>query len=177
MQGLRGEVKLMHDSGDEEALRRLTSLFLSLEGGEKEFRIESLRMQRRTPIMKLSGLEDRNAAEKLIGCDVYADMEESRPKEEGVWLVSDLIGLEIRFAPDENAGAAPEALDTSPGTPGVGAGRCSVKSVIDNPAHDVLEIETGKGIRLLPLVDVFIREIDTQSGFITIIPPNGWLDM
>ena len=157
-QGLRGEVRLYHDSGDEEAIRRLTSLFLRKEDDETEARIEELRMHKRTPILKLEGVEGRDAAEALAGFDVYALDSEARPDEDGVWLVSDLVGLEVRAA-------------AGPGEISVG----TIKSIIDNPAHDILEIDNGDYVRLLPLVDVFVKEVLPEAGYIIIIPPEGWL--
>jgi len=157
-QGLRGEVRLFHDSGDEEALRRLSSLFLRSGGRETEYRIEWMRMQKRTPILKLSGIEDRGAAEAVKDADVFALLNESRPDEEGAYLVSDLIGLEVFN--DENRDIA--------------YGR--ILSVIDNPAHDIIEIETEGEVRLLPFIDTFIREVDTTAGRVHIVPPEGWLD-
>ena len=159
-QGLRGEVKLFHDSGDEDAVRNLTSLFLGTGDSEAAYRIEWLRIQKRTPVFKLEGIDDRNAAEALIDSAVYALEDESRPAGDGAWLVSDLVGLEVRLGGGEGDGTA--------------AGR--VKGVIDNPAHDILEIEINGVIRLLPFVDVFVPEVRPESGYIQIFPPNGWLD-
>ena len=165
-QGLRGEVRIYHDSADEEALKRLTFLFLGTgdTGGEYDaFLIEGMRMHRMTPILKLKGVDDRDAAEALVGSVVYADLGESRPKEEGAWLVSDIVGLEVRLA----AGA--ETM--------TGAGEEApwrLKNVIAGPRHDILEIETEKGIRLLPFVDVFVLEIDLEKGIIVVAPPTGW---
>ena len=167
-QGLHGEIKLHHDSGDEEALRRLSFLFLHNESVAKTLCIESLRFQKRTPILKLAGINDRNAAEALAGFDVYADESESRPDEEGVWLASDLKGLEVRLVTESGAAVSGEAA--------AGKKRYRVRGIIDNPAHDILEIETDKGTRLLPFVDVFVREIDTKTGYIAIMPPEGWLE-
>ena len=178
-QGLHGEVKLMHDSGDEEALRRLTSVFLDLDGSEKALHIEKLRMHKRTPILTLSGVSDRDAAEALIGYDVYADKSESRPDEEDAWLVSDLAGLEVRITP----GAPSAPGGAGPGSPCDGrgddfdiVGPFYIRDVKSNPAHDILEIETSKGVRLLPMIDLFVIEVDIQSGFIVIDPPAGWLE-
>ena len=50
-----------------------------------------------------------------------------------------------------------------------------IKGIIDNPAHDIFEIETENGVRMLPFVDVFVTEVNTEDGFITIDPPEGWL--
>lgn len=151
-QGLRGEIKIYHDSGDEAAIRRITSLFLF----DESYTIENLRMHKRTPIIKLEGIEDRGAAEALIGAEVYALLGESRPTGEGEWLVSELVGLEVRFL--------------------VGEERGEVAGIISNPAHDILEIKTSSGTRLLPLIDIFVLEIDPESGYILVSPPSGWSD-
>ena len=169
-QGLRGEVRLFHDSGDEGAIGRLTSLFLRSGGAETAFRIEWHRMQKRTPVFKLEGVDDRDAAEALVGSAVYTLEEESRPAGEGAWLESDLIGLEARIGAESNDGAESEAV--------AAAGRIkgTVKGIIDNPAHDILQIEIDGVVRLLPFVDIFVTEVKPESGYIRIFPPSGWLD-
>ena len=159
-QGLHGEVKLFHDSGDEDAIRRLSTLFLRNRETEEAFRIEWHRMHKRTPVFKLEGIDDRNAAESLIGRAVYTLENESRPDEDGAWLESDLVGLEVRIGSENGDGAA--------------IGR--IKGVIDNPAHDILEIEMDTGIRLLPFVDIFVDDVRPENGYIRIFPPPGWLD-
>lgn len=150
---------MYHDSGEEEALRRLTSLFLrDRDDGFREYPIESLRMRKLTPVFKLKGVESRSEAEALSGLEVFADEDESRPVEESAWLVSELAGMEVRMHGKDDADVF------------------HVKSIISNPAHDILEIETGKGVKMLPFIDVFVREVDTEKGLISIIPPEGWLD-
>jgi len=149
---------MFHESGDDEAIRRLSSLYLRNGTAFAEYRIEWLRIQKRTPIIKLYGVEDRASAESLIDSDVFAMLSESRPKEEGTWLVSDLVGLEV-FIEEES---------------GPSLGR--VKAVINNPAHDILEIETGDGTGLLPLIDAFVTMVDTDNGIMKILPPEGWLE-
>jgi RimM protein, required for 16S rRNA processing len=51
-----------------------------------------------------------------------------------------------------------------------------VINIISNPAHDIIEIETGSEIRMLPFIDVFVKEINTKDGFISIFPPEGWFE-
>jgi 16S rRNA processing protein RimM len=100
VQGLRGEVKMFHDSGEYEALKRLTSLFLGSGSGKGsiEYTVENMRMHKRTPIYKLEGIEDREAAEALVGLDVFSDEEESRPEGEGAWFASELVGMRVMIA-------------------------------------------------------------------------------
>ena len=190
-QGLRGEVRMYHDSGEEEALSRLTSLFLGSESvseagaGTAEYTIENMRMQKRTPVFKLKGIEDRSSAEALVGLDVFADEDEARPEGEDAWFASELVGMKVRIvsspeAPDDDGDAArgdEETAIASSESDDAIQSTCEeyrVKSVIKNPAHDILEVETPQGVKMLPFVDAFIREVDTKTGCITIIPPEGW---
>ena len=151
-------MKIFHDSGDEEALRRLSSLFLRDGTTETVYRIEWMRMHKRTPIIKLNGIEDRSAAEGLIDKDVFALLAEARPDEDGAWLVSELVGLLV--------------FDNEKGAEAIGR----VISVISNPANDILEIEMDGGRRLLPFVDLFVPEVDIDEGRVLITPPEGWLE-
>ena len=149
--GLRGEVKLYHESGDTGSISRATSLFLCDENagaGPDSYDIVSLRIQGRTPIIRLAGIVDRNAAEALIGKEVYVDEETIRPTEDDSYLVSDLIGLDVLHADTHEE-----------------IGR--VSGIIDNPAHDILEVlQPGGGIFLIPMADVFIKEINLPKGHI-----------
>ena len=160
-QGLRGEVKIYHDSGDEEALERLSFVYIAASSDENEskptkMRIESRRMHKRTPILCLEGISDRGTAEALVGAEVFADEAEFRPDEEGVFLVSDLVGLEVHSR--------------------IGIRIGKVEGVISNPAHDILEIETGEGIHFLPFLDIFISKVDIKSKIMIIEPPEGWME-
>ena len=185
-QGLRGEVKMYHDSGEEEALSRLTSLFLGSSPGTApesepeleaaEYIIENMRMQKRTPIFKLKGITDRDSAEALVGSDVFTDEEESRPEGESAWFASDLVGMRVRAAGLLHSARNDEDKARGDEDKARGDEECRVKSIISNPAHDILEIETPYGVKMIPFVDAFIQEVDTKTGCITIIPPEGWLD-
>ncbi|MDR0874649.1 MAG: ribosome maturation factor RimM [Clostridiales Family XIII bacterium] len=147
--GLKGEVKLYHESGDAESLSRASTLFLCNNQALRTmvpYNILSLRVHGRTPILGLSGVIDRSAAEALIGSEVYVDEDAIRPAEEDAYLVSDLIGLSV--------------IDTATGDE-IGL----VQGIVDNPAHDLLEVaKGGGGILLIPMADVFIKEIDLTSG-------------
>ncbi|GHU65363.1 ribosome maturation factor RimM [Clostridia bacterium] len=169
--GLRGEVKLYHESGDDESLSRASSLFLCPPTKDlidqkvvqfsadqpvaqspcpRRYTVVSLRIRGRTPIIGLAGVNDRNAAEALIGSEVFADKDTIRPTEEDAYLVSDLIGLRV--------------IETGTGNE-IGL----VQGIVDNPAHDLLEVaREGKGSLLIPMADVFIKEVNLTTGLILV---------
>ncbi|MDR0851791.1 MAG: ribosome maturation factor RimM [Clostridiales Family XIII bacterium] len=187
--GVRGAVKLFHFSGERERIAGIEELYLRVSekpargdtashsarhpvgnahGQEPElrcFRIESLRYTGKTPILKLEGVEDRNAAEALVGVDAYVTSEHLAPLDEDSYYVRDLIGMCVADADGHVLG--------------------TVKDIIDNPAHDILLVATSGDLTaqddtkqsefLLPFVDAFILNIDTGKGVIIAAIPEGLL--
>jgi 16S rRNA processing protein RimM len=98
----------------------------------------------------LSGVDDRNAAEAVTGTPLFA---EPIDDPDALW-VHQLIGARV--------------IERS----GVDRGFCT--SVIDNPAADLLELDSGA---LVPAN--FVSAIDRSSKpiVITIDPPDGLFDL
>jgi 16S rRNA processing protein RimM len=150
--GLLGEVKLHHFSGEKDRLRGLSCLFVGED--ERWYDVEALRFQKNTPIFRLTGVMDRNAAEALIGLDVKALIDELRPEEEDEFFVSDLIGAEILSEDGEYVG--------------------KLKDIISNPAHDLLVISGADAKEfLLPMIDRFVLSVDAEAGRIVVFLPAG----
>jgi 16S rRNA processing protein RimM len=150
--GIRGEVKLFHYSGECERLVGVEEFYFSeSEGGV--YRVENLRMQGRTPIVKLAGVDGRTAAEALIGFKVFVEISALNPLEDGRYYVVDLIGASVE---DES---------------GKVFGR--VSRIEDNPAHDLLHVTRDEGDFLLPFIDIFVLDVDPIAKRIIIRPPEG----
>lgn len=98
-------------------------------------------------LVHFEGVPDRTAAEGLVGLPLLAEPLPERG--EGLY-VADLIGAEVV------------------GADGVSHGRCT--AVVANPAHDLLELESGA---LVPVVFV----VTTEPGRIVIEPPDGLFDL
>jgi 16S rRNA processing protein RimM len=106
------------------------------EGTEVVLASRAHRVDRRAgrddrPLIRLSGLEDRHAVVPLRGELLLVEHELG----EGEWLAADLVGCEV---------------------PGLG----SVRSVLDGPSCDVLELDDGT---LVPLVADAIVSIDPAA--------------
>jgi 16S rRNA processing protein RimM len=93
-------------------------------------------------VVHFEGLADRNAAEALSGRVLWAA---PLSDADALW-VHDLIGATV--------------VDAQ----GVARGTCT--AVIDNPAHDILELDTG---HLIPIIFV----TGAEDGVITVDPPEG----
>lgn len=98
----------------------------------------------------LDGIDDRNAAEAMAGTALFA---EPIDDPDAMW-VHDLIGATV--------------IEVN----GIDRGRCI--AVIDNPASDLLELESGA---LVPAV--FVTSVDVSGGvpLVTIDPPEGLFDL
>jgi 16S rRNA processing protein RimM len=103
----------------------------------------SARVERRAgtedrPILRLSGVDDRNAAEALRGEAILIDGGELA---EGEFLTADLVGCEV---------------------PGLG----SVRRVIKAPSCDLLEV--GDDAVLVPLISDAVKRVDTAGRLIEV---------
>ena len=143
--GIKGEVRVYPYTDEQARFSAVEKVYL----GERALRIEKVRYQKDMVVLKLEGVDNRNAAEALRNAELSLPREEMYEMDEDSYLVDDLIG--IRAVLED-------------GTP-VGV----LKSVLPNPAHDLYEIEKPDGSSfLLPAVKAFIVSVDTGAGIMTV---------
>jgi 16S rRNA processing protein RimM len=90
------------------------------------------------PLVRLTGVAEREAAAALRGQDLMLPDEAQGPLGEDEWLAEDLVGLQVE-----------------------GAER--VRRVLDGPSCSLLELEDGT---LVPLIPDAVREVDLEGGVI-----------
>jgi 16S rRNA processing protein RimM len=109
-------------------------------------------------VLKLEGINDRDAAEKARGKLIYITEEDLPELEEGEFYIRDLIGMAVF---EENGNKIGEVSD-----------------VIQNSAQDIFEIETAENKKvLIPRVDEFILDIDADNREIKVRLIEGLLDL
>jgi len=151
--GLKGEVKVYNYSDSEEIYEITPSIYV----GDKLLDIENVRMQKHMVILKLAGINDRNAAEAAKGTELFITEADLPELGEGEFYVRDLIGMTVTED------------DTVLG---------KVTNVLQNTAQDVFEIERENGKQLLlPRVDEFVLDIDLDTREIKVKLPEGLLDL
>ncbi|MCL1983559.1 MAG: ribosome maturation factor RimM [Clostridiales bacterium] len=136
--GLKGEVKLYSYSGQEGRLGELGHVFV--EGARHE--IEKARWAKgNVAVLKLSGIDDRAAAEGAKGKNVFINESDLPALPEGTYYVRDMIGLPVF---DDAGGAIGELCD-----------------VVQSGAHDLYEVEMKDGKKILiPAVEEFVLSVD-----------------
>jgi 16S rRNA processing protein RimM len=150
--GVRGEVKLWSFTEDPAAVASYGPL--ETQDGLRQFEIEALRRAKDYFVARISGIEDRTAAEKLRNLELYVPRARL-PKidDADTFYHADLIGLD-----------AVTMNGTQVGT---------VHALHNFGAGDIIEIAPlGSGDPLmLPFNEATVPKIDLAAKQIVIVPP------
>ena len=147
--GLKGEVKVYNYSDSEEVYERTPEIY----AGDR-----LLKVQKNMVILKLSGIDDRNAAEAAKGTELFITEADLPELPEGQFYIRDLIGMEV-----EEQGGSFHGV---------------VTDVLQNTAQDIFEVkrDDGKTV-LIPKVDAFVQKIDGKERLITVTLIEGLTDL
>ena len=142
--GVRGDVyvDLITDRTERLAVGAL------LQARDSWLTVEAARPAGTRWLVHFAGLADRTAAEAFVNSTLLAEPLTTL-SDDGLY-VSDLIGCEVV------------------GTDGQSYGHCT--AVVANPAHDLLELESGA---LVPVVFI----VAAAHGVLTIEPPEGLFEL
>ena len=120
-----------------------------LLAGAQWLTVTEARLQQQRWLVRFVGVDDRTAAEKLTNSVLQAEPIDVDGDNDSLW-VHELIGSRV--------------VDQH----GVDRGTCV--AVIDNPAHDILELDSGA---LVPVIFV----VSCVDGVATLDPPEGLFDL
>lgn len=150
--GLRGEVAVRPDEPGSQTLLAQKQVYLRCPKGSPEVReIASVRSAGPVLLVRLAGVEDRTAAERLAGCEVLLPRTSLPPAAEGEFYASDLVGLKAVSVEGDALGR--------------------VREVFDAGAAPVLVIE-GRLELQIPLAEPFVSRVDLDAGEIVVVPPE-----
>lgn len=156
--GLKGEVRLKTYTADPLAIGD----YGPLEAADgRAFRVTAVRPAARGAadmvIARLSGVDDRTAAETLTGHDLSVPRDRLPPPAEDDYYHADLIGLAAITREGRRLG--------------------TVVAVPNHGSGDLLEIARGSGgTVLVPFTRSAVPEVDIAGGRVVIDPPPGLLD-
>ncbi|HMP53318.1 MAG TPA: ribosome maturation factor RimM [Candidatus Melainabacteria bacterium] len=156
--GLKGEMKVLPSTNSPDILIEIESVRVGNPNDSgAERKVESAMIKGRTLFIRLSGYEDRTAAEALKDKLLFTQPDQLLELEENQWWVDDLIGLSVR---DQAGNELGKIVD------------------IYGADGEFLEVElkdTGKK-RLVPFVKEMIPVVEPDEGYLVITPPPGLLD-
>lgn len=122
-------------------------------GQWRPFRLLEGKVHGQYLLAHLEGLNDRDAAEAVMGMEIAVPREDRPAAEEGEYYWDDLIGLEV--------------------VNGDGAVFGKVTGLLETGAHDVLQI-LGERERLIPFVDAYVRTVDLAARRIVVEWGQDW---
>lgn len=129
------------------------------QGAVREVRVESARPHGARLLVRLAGVNDRDAAEALRGQLFVVDSGELPPLEDpDEFYDHELEGLTVRTVGGDQVGTVNEVLHTAAG--------------------ELLSLHTPDGREVLvPFVSAIVSSVSRATGVIEIDPPEGLLDL
>ncbi|MGE5334832.1 MAG: ribosome maturation factor RimM [Nitrososphaerota archaeon] len=154
--GVRGEMKVVPLTDFPERFAQTPSLYLG--DAHARYTVQSARPHQRIILLKLEGVDDVAAAERLRGTTLWIPEAERMPLAEDQFYLSDVVGLRVVHVNGQPLG---EVVD-----------------VITGSGNDLFVIRAASNGRevLLPAVRAFIREIDIPAGVLRVDPIPGLFD-
>ena len=161
VQGLKGELRINPASEFPERFTDPGSRWLKARGSAP--REVELKSGRQLPgksvcVVRLAGIDNREAAEALIGQTLMVPADDRPELDEGEFHLLDLVGLEARLS------ANGQAIGT-------------VSDLISG-GNELLELKTPDGRTLMvPFVEAIVPEVHLNDGWLLLTPPRGLLDL
>ena len=154
----KGEVLAWLDTDDPGLYENLESVFVELHKHLVPFFIQSSSIHKNEFLrVRFEDVEDEEAAERLLGCDVYLPLT-MLPKLEGdKFYFHEIIGF---TAEDQRLGYIGEIV-----------------GVNDTSAQALFEIKNGEIEILIPMIDHFIVKVDRDNKKIILDTPEGLVDL
>jgi 16S rRNA processing protein RimM len=140
--GIRGELKCAVLTDYPRRFASTERVFLGPQ--HQPFTVQRGRLQGRFALLKLEGLDSRDAADRWRNAIVQVPETERVPLPRGHYFWEQIIGLEVR---DED---------------GARLGR--VRDILQTGANDVYVVDTDGGELLVPAIKDVVRRIDPAKG-------------
>ncbi|MFT3771321.1 MAG: ribosome maturation factor RimM [Minicystis sp.] len=153
--GVQGELRLKVYNPDSNLLAQRPRTRLRLpDGTTRDVSIVSVRDVNKALLVRLAGVEDRDAAEALRGAEVCVPRASFPPLEEGEFYACDVEGARAVMKGGEEIGY--------------------VTGLASYPTCDVLLIERTGGARLeVPLLNPYVGSVDVEGGVVEILTVDG----
>lgn len=153
--GVAGQIKIESWCDSPEILASLKTLYLEKDGDYTSFKVERSSLHKGMVLCKPEGSNSFESAVLYKNKIVYCKREDLKLPEDRIFI-EDILGLPVINAES-------------------GKIYGTLANVIDNPANEIYEISTDKGMAYMPAVKEFIDSIDTDKG-IFVRPIEGMFD-
>lgn len=151
--GIAGELRIVPHWESSDALSQVSELWLTVNGRRAAYEVERARSVPRAYLVKLRGVDDRNAAEALHGATVSVARAVLPPLEPGEYYLIDLVGAKVN---------------------GPGGEVGEVQGVVSHPTVDVIVVRLPDG-KLVeqPLSEPWLERVDVAARQIVLNSLDG----
>ncbi len=147
--GVRGELKVQSHTEEMERLLDFPQWSLGEEAGSlRQLSLISGRATAKGLIVRLAGIDDRDAAQSLAGLDIWVPRSELPKLEEGQYYWADLEGMTVITEDGEELGEVSHLFATG--------------------ANDVMSVQLQGAERLLPFIPDVVLRVDTDAKRIVV---------
>lgn len=144
-QGIKGEIKVAAITDCAFDFKCLKEVFI---GENQRYKVEFLRVLDIFVFIKLEGVDDRNAAEALVGKYLLASRQDMPPLEEGRYYITDLLGAEVADEKGNNLGM--------------------LCDILQHGAADVYVMNARGKTVMFPALKKLLKSVDVQNKVITV---------
>lgn len=156
--GLKGDLRVQLLCSGPERLERLTSVFV---GGSANDVVQrqfiGVRVQQNGILVRLSGVDDRSAADLERGRFIFVRDEESEAPAEGSVRIDDLVGYDVVDLEGRHWGV--------------------IRDVYALPANDMWSVWTGSKEVLVPAVAAWVSSVDPSGRRVVLKSGEGLFDI
>ncbi|AKT39828.1 ribosome maturation factor RimM [Chondromyces crocatus] len=161
---MHGEIRLrVFNETSDLLVRRLPIRLRLSDGSERDAKLEAVRPTNKALLVRIAGVDDRDAAEALRGAFVCVSRDLFPPAEDGEFYACDIEGAEAVTAEGQAVGR--------------------VTGLVSYPSCDVLVIalgdppEAGKKPKVVevPLIDAYVSSVDVARQVVTLVTLEGLL--
>jgi len=147
--GLKGELKVQPVTDFPDSFLTRREYYMGKSQEEAVVRkVRSAKLRQGFAWLMFDGIESREEAEAVAGSRLYVTAEKLELMPDDRAYLHDLIGMEV--------------VDESEDKVGI------ISDVLQMPAQDVYEIDTGDKKVLVPAVEEFVTETDLEKGIVTL---------
>jgi 16S rRNA processing protein RimM len=154
--GIKGYVRVYPYTSSAARFRALSSVAVGETAEQAVMKaVEDVKIGERKILIKFAGIDDRTAAEGIVGGYLFVKESERPRPAKGSFYLDEIVGCEVRTERGERIG--------------------TVEEVSKNSAQDVWIVRDGGKEYAIPAVKEFIRNVDVRGKKITVRLIEGLL--
>ncbi len=146
--GVRGWCKVYSYTQPREALLDYSGWQIGREGDWRPVEVAEGQRHGKTVIVRLDGIDDRDTAASLVGCDIAVPRSALPNTEQGTYYWHDLEGLDVVRQDGTVIGI--------------------VKELIETGANDVLVVNGDQEVLIPFVIDKVVTDVDLAEGRIVV---------